>query len=312
MEKLLKLHIFLLASLSFLSTGCYTTYYYLQNTQVHTSLPDDNKIIYKDRDIRDLSLSLKFDYSKETAFAGNNGMHSVVGDNDIVIIDTSYDTISGGMGYHIENRYTIVGNEFKSNNEFISNPGISMGLEIEYNISQYLFIIPSLHYARNNNYNNFRASFGLGGGYSNDNIGICGSFRAGFQSYHYAANILHGDRNSGYYTDEITKYNRGFYAGMNFGINSIKELLFLNYYLNLSMNIFEYIDVSYGEEFNYDAIMENIIITPGIFKDIGNSRITTGFTAMFLTTILNRHLKDTAGHFFPKIFLQYSYRFKLK
>lgn len=302
-------HSILFLLLPLLLIQCYERY--LQNGVVCSPIPDEPIVVTKEREAGDLLVNLDFNYSVYETFKADNEKHAKVNAYGVTQIDTIIDTIWHGSAYDLEYSYSLDNNtfDFSGHNVLWYLPTVSLGLSLEYDIAKSFFFLGSFDWAQVKGDPLFSFSFGFGSCRENAAIGFQTSFMLGLQQLKYRAEILHGS--SEYLTISIEDDDRisnSLYTNLNMTFNTIKEWLSLNYLLNISLSQYKYLNT---EHQSVDSYMHYLIVTPGLFKDFGNSRILTGCKIDIPINLLENHqLTNKSSYALPKVFIQYSYTIK--
>lgn len=299
----------LLLLLPLLLTQCYERY--LQNGVIYSPIPDDPIVVSKGRKAGDLLVNLDFNYSAKETFKADNEKHAKVNAYGVTQIDTIIDTIWHSNGYDLETSYSLDNNtyDFSGQNILWYLPTVSLGLSLEYDISKSFFFLGSFDWAQVEGDPLFNFSFGFGSARENEAIGFQTSFILGIQQLKYRAEILHGS--SDYLTISIEDDDQivqSLYTNLNMTFNTIKELLYLNYLLNIGFSQYKYLNT---EHQSVDSYMHYLVVTPGLFKDFGDNRILAGCKIDIPVNLLENHqLTNKSSYALPKIFLQYTYAIK--
>ena len=299
----------ILIILPFFLIQCYERY--LQNSVIYSPIPDDPIVVTKERKAGDLLVNLDFNYSVYETFEADNEKHAKVNAYGVTKIDTIIDTIWHGSSYELEYSYSLDNNtyDFSGRNVLWYLPSVSLGLSLEYDIAKSFFFLGSFDWAQVEGDPLFSFAFGFGSCRENAVIGFQTSFILGLQQLKYRAEILHGSNE--YLTisvEDDDKIVNSLYTNLNMTFNSIKEWLYVNYFLNISLSQYKYLNT---EHQSVDSYMHYIIVTPGLFKDFGNSRIFTGCKIDIPINLMENHqLANKSSYALPKVFLQYTYSIK--
>ena len=295
----------LLLFLPFLFVQCYNKY--LQKGVLYSPIPDDPIIVSKDREAGDLTVSIDINYSVEDIFKANNGKHSKVNEYGIVQFDTIIDpTWINGRHYadtllifSDKNKY-----DFEGQNITWNLPPVSLGLSLEYDLSESFFILSSFDWSYVDGENLYRFIFGLGGASENDAVGFQTHLKVGIQKLKHIVEILHGYDD--YWAVKVEEeYAQELCLHINASINTIKEWLYLNYLLSIGITQFKYLDTEFS---GVNSYIHYLLVTPGLFKDFGRNRILAGCKlAVPINLIGNQSLTNKSKYVLPKIFLQYNF-----
>lgn len=284
----------------------------LQKGVVYSPIPDDPIIVSKDREPGDLAASIGINYSVMDTFKANNGRHSKVNAYGIVEFDTIIDP-AWIHGRHYADTLLIFSDknvyDFKGQNIIWNLPSVSLGLSLEYALSESFFVLASFDWSYVDRESLYKLICGFGGAAENDAIGFQSHIKVGVQKIKHIAEILHGYDD--YWSTKIEEgYTQELYLHLNASINTIKELLYLNYLLSIGISQFKYLDTEFS---GVNSYIHYLLVTPGLFKDFGRNRILAGCKlALPINLLGNNSLTNKSNYVLPKIFLQYNFTINTK
>lgn len=305
----------ILILISILLNNCYNYSHYMQNYQLNSFIPVDRTVIGKNREKNDFVSSIEINYNPKTSFKSNNDKHSPVNDSGKTEI-VEYITDPYKTSYYLKGEE----GSFTGYNTNISQPDFSLNMNLEYDVMKYMFILLSTEFSRKNSSNIFKLSAGAGGGYELNKFSIQFALRGGFVINNYDMDILHGD-SEGYSLTNKNEIHFSPYLQGNLSINTINEFLSMNYFADIGINYFQYINATImlpGEvsvltnnDAKYNNNITSIVLSPGIFKDLGPSRVIFGSRFLIPTKLLGGVDKNSEK-IIPSVFLQFQIKALLK